>query len=80
MSVKFTVKESLYAICGFEIKNATREDVENTLEQIGEGCSAEDLAMQLINIFGSENVETNGINSTDNVESNEEHEFWDWED
>lgn len=78
MKVKFSMREKLYANVEFEIECENPEQVEEALDEIGEDYSADDMAGQLMNIFGSENVETSGINSTDNIYPADECEFWDW--
>lgn len=79
MKVKFSIKEKLYAICNFKIECESQDEVEEALDEIGESVSADDLYYGLIERFGSENVSADGINSTDNIETEDEYEFWNWE-
>lgn len=78
MKVKFTIKEKLYAMCDFEIECEEQEEVDEALEEIGEEVSADELYWKLCEIFGAEKVKADGINSNDNVENENEYEFWDW--
>lgn len=78
MKVKFIMQEKLYADVEFEIECENPEQVEDALDEIGECRSADDIASELGNIFGCENVKTNGLNSTDNIYPADECEFWDW--
>lgn len=79
MKVKFSIKEKLYAMCKFEIECESEDEVNKALDEIGESVSADDLDWKLREKFGTENVKCEGVNSTDNIESENEYEFWDWE-
>jgi len=78
MKVRFSMQEKLYADVEFEIECESTEQVEDALDKIGECCSADDIALELGNIFGCENVKTEGLNSTDNIYPADECEFLDW--
>lgn len=78
MKVKFQVREKLYADVYFEIECENEEQVEDALDQIGDGVSSDDLACALADIFGYENVHADGTNSIDNIYPADECEFWDW--
>lgn len=78
MKVRFSVRERLYASAAFEIECDGQEDVEKSLEQIGECIPAEDLYLRLCEIYGSENVRSYGINDTDSICSADEWEFDEW--
>ena len=66
-------------MCGFEIECENEEQVEEALDEIGENVSADDLAQELRERFGTENVKTDGVNDVDNIEPADEYEFWNWE-
>ena len=80
MKIKFIMREKLYADVEFEVECESQEDLEDTLDEIGEDLSADDIDMRLREIFGSENVKSEGINEIDNIYQADECEFWDWED
>ena len=80
MKIKFIMREKLYANVEFEVECESQEDLEDTLDEIGENLSADDIDMRLREIFGSENVKSEGINGIDNIYPADECEFWDWED
>ena len=80
MKIKFSMREKLYADVEFEVECESQEDLEDTLDEIGENLSADDIDMRLREIFGSENVKSEGINGIDNIYPADECEFWDWED
>ena len=74
------MREKLYADVEFEVECESQEDLEDALDEIGEDLSADDIDMRLREIFGSENVKSEGINGIDNIYPADECEFWDWED
>lgn len=78
MKVKFKVREKLYADITFEIECKSQEQVNEALDQIGDCMSSDDMEGALSNIFGHENVQATGVNSTDNIYPADECEFWDW--
>ncbi len=78
MKVKFSMREKLYADVEFEIECESEDQVSDALDRIGENRSSDDIAVLLMDIFGSENVATSGLNSTDNIYPADECEFWDW--
>ena len=80
MKIKFIMREKLYADVEFEVECESQEDLEDALDEIGEDLSADDIDMRLREIFGSENVKSEGINGIDNIYPADECEFWDWED
>lgn len=80
MKIKFSMREKLYADVEFEVECESQEDLEDALDEIGEDLSADDIDMRLREIFGSENVKSEGINEIDNIYPSYECEFWDWED
>ena len=80
MKIKFSMREKLYADVEFEVECESQEDLEDALDEIGEDLSADDIDMRLREIFGSENVKSEGINEIDNIYQADECEFWDWED
>ena len=80
MKIKFIMREKLYANVEFEVECESQEDLEDTLDEIGEDLSADGIDMRLREIFGSENVKSEGINGIDNIYPADECEFWDWED
>ena len=80
MKIKFSMREKLYADVEFEVECESQEDLEDALDEIGEYLSADDIDMSLREIFGSENVKSEGINGIDNIYPANECEFWDWED
>lgn len=80
MKIKFSMREKLYADVEFEVECESQEDLEDALDEIGEYLSADDIDMRLREIFGSENVKSEGINGIDNIYPADEYEFWDWED
>lgn len=80
MKIKFSMREKLYADVEFEVECESQEDLEDALDEIGEDLSADDIDMRLREIFGSENVKSEGINGIDNIYPADECEFWDWED
>ena len=80
MKIKFSMREKLYADVEFEVECESQEDLEDALDEIGEYLSADDIDMRLREIFGSENVKSEGINEIDNIYQADECEFWDWED
>lgn len=80
MKIKFIMREKLYANVEFEVECESQEDLEDTLDEIGEDLSADDIDMRLREIFGSENVKSEGINGIDNIYPADECEFCDWED
>lgn len=79
MKVKFTIKELLYAMCTFEVECDSQEQLDEVLGEIGEGVSADELLMKLENRFGKENVSAEGVSDLHNIESQNEYEFWEWE-
>ena len=80
MKIKFSMREKLYADVEFEVECESQEDLEDALDEIGEYLSADDIDMRLREIFGIENVKSEGINEIDNIYQADECEFWDWED
>ena len=80
MKIKFSMREKLYADVEFEVECESQEDLEDALDEIGEDLSADDIDMRLREIFGSENVKSEGVNGIDNIYPADECEFWDWED
>ena len=80
MKIKFSMREKLYADVEFEVECESQEDLEDALDEIGEDLSADGIDMRLREIFGSENVKSEGINEIDNIYQADECEFWDWED
>lgn len=80
MKIKFSMREKLYADVEFEVECESQEDLEDALDEIGEDLSADGIDMRLREIFGSENVKSEGINGIDNIYPADECEFWDWED
>ena len=80
MKIKFSMREKLYADVEFEVECESQEDLEDALDEIGEDLSADGIDMRLREIFGSENVKSEGINEIDNIYPADECEFWDWED
>ena len=80
MKIKFSMREKLYADVEFEVECESQEDLEDALDEIGENLSADGIDMRLREIFGSENVKSEGINGIDNIYPADECEFWDWED
>lgn len=80
MKIKFSMREKLYADIEFEVECESQEVLEDALNKIGEGLRADGIDEHLREIFGSENVKSEGINEIDNVYSADECEFWDWED
>ena len=80
MKIKFSMREKLYADVEFEVECESQEDLEDALDEIGEDLSADDIDMRLREIFGGENVKSEGINGIDNIYPADECEFWDWED
>lgn len=80
MKIKFSMREKLYADVEFEVECENQEDLEDALDEIGENLSADDIDMRLREIFGGENVKSEGINGIDNIYPADECEFWDWED
>ena len=78
MKVKFVIQEKLYADVEFEIECDSADQVEDALDEIGEDCSADNIALELENIFGYKNVRTEGLNDTDNIYPADECEFMDW--
>lgn len=78
MKIRFSIREKLYADVEFEIDCESQEEVEEALDTIGENVSADDLESGLMNIFGSENVKSCGINCVNSVCPDDEYEFWDW--
>lgn len=79
MKAKFSIREKLYLTCNFEIECKSQEDLENALDEIGEHVSARVLERKLRERFGSDNVKSDGLDNTDNIEPDGEYEFWDWE-
>ena len=79
MNVKFSIKEKLYSICHFEIKGVTQDEVEEVLDEIGENVSADELYYKLADNFGYGNVSSDGIGDIDSIDTENEYEFFDWE-
>lgn len=80
MKVKFSIKEMLSAMCNFEIECESQDEVEEALDEIGESVSADELYYKLVDRFGRDNVSADGIGNVDNIDTENEYEFWDWED
>ena len=72
------MREKLYADVEFEVECENQEQLEEALDAIGENLSADEVEGRLRNIFGSENVQSEGVNSIDNIYPADECEFWDW--
>ena len=78
MKIKFCMREKFYADVEFEVECDSQEQVEAALDEIGEDLMADDIEVRLCNIFGCENVQSEGVNSIDNIYPADECEFWDW--
>lgn len=80
MKIGFRVKEKLYASVNFEVECDDQDDIQNILDQmLDDMVNAEDLYCELCEIYGDENVKCYGLNDTDNICSEDELEFDDWE-
>lgn len=78
MKVKFTIKELLYSLCNFEVECESQEQLDEVLTEIGEYVSADELQSKLEERFGTENVSTDGVGDPNNIDTQNEYEFWEW--
>lgn len=87
MKIKFSMREKLYATIAFEIESDKfetleefEEDLNDTLDQIGEDVDSDDMLSNLESIYGVKNVKSEGLNDVNSIYPADECEFWDWED
>lgn len=80
MKIKFTMREKLYSDVYFEVECDSEEELEEALDRIGEYRSADDIEFKLKEIFGIENVKSDGINDAESIYQADECEFLGWED